>query len=122
MHSGNDNLHHLRKGFCMQKVEFKWESVTAVGTLVLAIGTLIMALVMYVQIKDARDMDRTKNLIDLRKEFNSSEFLSLRRSLAAQRLDHNGHLIPWKSNEAPPEAYEILNFLDYVGMLLDRDI
>ncbi|HEY2496634.1 MAG TPA: hypothetical protein VGK24_06170 [Candidatus Angelobacter sp.] len=104
----------------MKKGEFTWESLTALGTLILAVGTLITVIVMTVQVMDARDMDRTKNLIDLRKEFDSSEFASVRQSLAAKRLDRNGHLIPWKSNEAPPEAYEILNFFDSVGMLLDK--
>lgn len=109
----------MKKKEELQKREFKWESVTAVATLVLSIATLFTICVMHTQVKDARDMDRVKNLIDLHKEFDSREFATIRRDLAAKRLDADGHLRDYQG-EAPSEAYEIMNFFDHVGMLLNR--
>jgi hypothetical protein len=97
---------------------FSWDAVTAIATcalVALGVGTLIYA---GVQINDFRKEARVKHLIDLVTQFETEPYASIRRRLGAARTDGTS-LKPLDIGYAPPELYDVMNFFEHVGFLLD---
>jgi hypothetical protein len=97
---------------------FSWDAVTAIATcalVALGVGTLIYA---GVQINDFRKEARVKHLIDLVAQFETEPYASIRRRLGAARTDGT-RLRPLDVEYPPSELYDVMNFFEHVGFLLD---
>jgi hypothetical protein len=95
-----------------------WDAVTAIATcalVALGVGTLMYA---GIQIRDFRKEARVKHLIDLVTQFETEPYASTRRRLGAARTDGNS-LKPLNLEHPPPELYDVMNFFEHVGFLLD---
>ncbi len=102
----------------------KWEALTAIGTVILAIATSLGALGVYFayqQLRDTRESTKVQHLVDEVRMFDSDRFTTVRRHLAAKRLNpqHNA-LTLLNSHDPPPEMIYVLDFFEHLGLLEDR--
>jgi len=87
-----------------------WDAVMAIATC-----TLVYA---GIQIRDFRKEARVKHLIDLVTQFETEPYASTRRRLGSARTDGTS-LKPSELEHPPPELYDVMNFFEHVGFLLD---
>lgn len=95
------------------------EWVTAFATLALAVIGGITAQYAYSQLKEFRTEARIKHMIDLVNQFESNPLAQYRRDLAQKRLSSDGVLKPLDLDNPPAELYDIMNFFEHMGYLLD---
>lgn len=87
------------------------DAITAAGTIVIA-GTGVCALIYaYMQLKQARESEKVKHLVELIEQFERDPMVHYRKTVAEKRL---------KSTAYPPEAQKILDFFETVGLLVRR--
>jgi len=87
------------------------DSITAAGTAIIA-GTGVWALIYaHKQLKQARESEKVKHLIEFVEEFEREPMAHYRKTVAEKRL---------KGTTYPPEAQKILDFFETVGLLVRR--
>ena len=96
-----------------------WDGLTALSTLALAVIAFVAALYAKGQLTEFRRESRVKHLIDLVTEFEREPMASLRRKLAAERLDHEGKLQKLDVENPPYDLHDVMNFFEHIGYLLD---
>jgi hypothetical protein len=97
-----------------------WDGATAIGTAVLAllgIGTVWYA---KRQLQDFRKESRIKHLIDLVDQFERDPLATHRRNLGIARAP-GGKLQTLDLENPPPGLYDVINFFEHMGYLLNGD-
>jgi hypothetical protein len=95
-----------------------WDGATAIGTMVLALLGIMTVAYAKRQLEDFREESRIKHLIDLVDQFEREPLATYRRSLGATRAP-GGKLQTLDLNNPPPELYDVMNFFEHMGYLLD---
>jgi hypothetical protein len=95
-----------------------WEGFTALGTVALAVIGATAVLDAKRQLDDFRKQSRIKHLIDLVDQFEREPMATYRKSLGAQRVD-GGILKALDPDEPPSELYDVMNFFEHMGYLLE---
>ena len=96
------------------------EFFTALFTGILAVTALIALGFTFVQVRDFRESQRVERLVGELREFESPDFIALRRALAEKRLDSKDHLRPLNVAEVPDEMYQTLNYFEHIAILEHR--
>jgi hypothetical protein len=87
------------------------DSFTAAGTMVLA-GTGVWALIYaHLQLKQTRESEKVKHLVEFIEEFEREPMAHYRKTVAEKRL---------KGTSYPPEAQKIIDFFETIGLLVRR--
>jgi hypothetical protein len=97
---------------------FNWEAWTAIGTVSLAVIAFFTARYAKGQLEDFRRESRIAHLIALVDQFERDPMATHRRKLGAARAP-NGVLLPLDLNNPPPELYDVMNFFEHMGYMLD---
>lgn len=95
-----------------------WDALTAIATcglLILGVFTLIYV---RVQIRDFRRENRVKHLIDLVTQFETEPYVTVRSRLGKARTSNNAFR-SLDLRDPPPEIYDVMNFFEHMGFLLD---
>lgn len=95
-----------------------WDGVTAFGTVVLAVLGIVTALYAKRQLEDFRKESRIKHLIDLVDQFEREPLATYRRNLGMSRAP-GGKLQPLDLDNPPSELYDVINFFEHMGYLLE---
>lgn len=96
-----------------------WDGLTAVATVLLVVVGIVTVVYAGSQLKDFRRESRIKHIIDLVNQFESDPLAQYRRQLAQKRLSSDGVLQPLDLDNPPAELYDIMNFFEHLGYLLD---
>jgi hypothetical protein len=96
-----------------------WDALTALGTILLVIVGIATAIYAALQLADFRRESRIKHIIDLVNQFETDPLAKYRRDLAQKRLSPEGTLKPLDLENPPPELWDIMNFFEHMGYLLD---
>jgi hypothetical protein len=96
-----------------------WEGLTALATLALVLVGIATAIYAGLQLADFQRESRIKHMIDLVNQFETEPLAKYRRGLAQKRLSSDGVLQPLDLENPPPELYDIMNFFEHMGYLLD---
>ena len=96
-----------------------WYGLTALATLLLVLVGIATAVYLGLQLADFRRESRIKHMIDLVNQFEIDPLATSRRRLAEQRLSPDGVLKPLDPENPPDELYDIMNFFEHMGYLLD---
>jgi hypothetical protein len=96
-----------------------WDGLTALSTLLLVLVGVATAVYAGLQLADFRRESRIKHIIDLVNQFETDPLAGYRRSLAQKRLSSDGTLLPLDLDNPPAELYDIMNFFEHMGYLLD---
>jgi len=86
--------------------------VTAAGTAVIAVTGVWALIYAHLQLKQSRESEKVKHLIEFITEFERDPMVNYRRTVAEKRL---------KGTAYPPEAQKILDFFETIGLLVRRD-
>lgn len=103
-----------------ERKEFKWESVTAISSLLVAFIALLALGFSWRQLEDYKDATNVQRLIDETRSFESSDFVNIRKNLARKRLDSAGKLKPLSVEYPPAEMYAVLNYFEHIGLLVEK--
>jgi hypothetical protein len=87
------------------------DSVSAVATSVIAITAVWALVYAHKQLKQARESEKVKHLIEFNTEFDCNPMAQWRKSVAEPRL---------KGVAFPDEALRLLDFFDTIGLLVRR--
>src|SRR5947209_4286241 len=98
----------------------KPEFFTALFTGILATTGVIALVFTYVQVRDFRESKQIERLVDEVHQFDSPDFIAIRRALAAKRLDSKNALKPLNVAEAPAEMFQVLDFFEHIAILEQR--
>jgi len=96
-----------------------WDGLTALATLLLVLVGIATAVYGGLQLADFRRESRIKHIIDLVNQFETDPLAKYRRDLAKKRLSPDGSLQPFDLENPPAELYDIMNFFEHMGYLLD---
>jgi hypothetical protein len=96
-----------------------WEGLTALATLALVLVGIATAIYAGLQLADFQRESRIKHMIDLVNQFETDPLAKYRRDLAQKRLSSDGVLQLLDLENPPPELYDIMNFFEHMGYLLD---
>ncbi len=95
-----------------------WDGVTALATFLLVVVGIVTVIYAGSQLEDFRRESRIKHMIDLVNQFESDPLARYRRELAQKRVS-DGVLQPLDLENPPAEVYDIMNFFEHMGYLLD---
>jgi hypothetical protein len=85
--------------------------LTGVGTAVIAVTGVCALIYAHRQLKQAREAEKVKHLVDFIREFEREPMAGCRRKVAEKRV---------RGTAYPPEAQNILNFFETIGLLVRR--
>lgn len=95
-----------------------WDAVAALATCALVVLGLVTLWYANIQIQDFRKENRITHLIDLVTEFEHEPFVSIRKRLGKARIV-GSKLRDLDLENPPAELYDVMNFFEHVGFLLD---
>jgi hypothetical protein len=95
-----------------------WDAVAALATCALVVLGLFTLYYANTQIQDFRKENRITHLIDLVTQFETEPFVSIRKRLGKARIVGN-NLRELDLENPPAELYDVMNFFEHVGFLLD---
>jgi hypothetical protein len=98
--------------------EIKWDAVTALATVALALLGFVTILYARQQLEAFKRESRAQRLIDLVDQFERDPMASHRRNLALGRTSQ-GVLQPLDRINPPPDLYDVMNFFEHMGYLLE---
>lgn len=87
------------------------DMINAGATAVIAITSVVALVYAHFQLKNSRDTEKVKHLVEFNREFDSEPISVWRKSLAQQRL--NGVAFP-------DEALRLIDFFETIGLLVRR--
>jgi len=96
-----------------------WEAVQAVATAALVVTSAGAISYAGLQLKHERDYRAVENLEKQLSFFLSEKFVAVRRRLAESRVDETG-LRPWTLDDAPVNAFEVLDFYEHLSLLVKK--
>jgi hypothetical protein len=103
----------------VKEVPTNWEKVTALSTLIVALSTATALVVAWFQLSDQLRQSRTEKILVLTEKFEENSMKEMRKQLACNRL--NSQMTPLTEENIPAELSSQLEFLDTVGLLLERN-
>ncbi len=98
-----------------------WDRITAFSSFAMAVMGIGALIFTWLQIREMRNEVTVEHLTELIDKYDSPDQITIRKSLAAKRVDQeHGQLRPLNVNDAPTELYDELGFCEDIGLLTKR--
>jgi hypothetical protein len=96
-----------------------WDGLTALSTFLLVVVGIATVVYAGFQFHGVQRESKIKHMIDLVTQFETVPLAKYRRELAKKRLSSDGALQSLDLENPPAELYDIMNFFEHMGYLLD---